>query len=107
MLRAEIGSFLGMGSSPVLIPADMFARKDDRTAFELQILMPAATSGEPSARDRATGFIRALLERGIAPESLAAGTELSGSSGRMHLRFLARERPANPAAAPQAPVKTP
>ncbi|HEY5831829.1 MAG: PRC-barrel domain-containing protein [Hyphomicrobiaceae bacterium] len=30
MLRAEIGTFLGMGSSPVLIPADMFARKDDR-----------------------------------------------------------------------------
>lgn len=30
MLRAEIGTFLGMGSSPVLIPADLFARKDDR-----------------------------------------------------------------------------
>ena len=30
MLRAEIGTFLGMGSSPVLIPVDMFARKDDR-----------------------------------------------------------------------------
>jgi PRC-barrel domain protein len=30
MLRAEIGTFLGMGSSPVLIPADMFAHKDDR-----------------------------------------------------------------------------
>ena len=26
----EVGTFLGMGSSPVLIPADMFARKDDR-----------------------------------------------------------------------------
>jgi hypothetical protein len=30
MLRAEIGTFLGMGPSPVLIPVDMFARKDDR-----------------------------------------------------------------------------
>ena len=30
MLRAEIGAFLGIGPSPVLIPADMFAHKNDR-----------------------------------------------------------------------------
>jgi hypothetical protein len=30
MVRAEIGTFLGMGPSPVLIPADMFEHKADR-----------------------------------------------------------------------------
>jgi hypothetical protein len=30
MLRAEIGTFLGMGPSPVLIPVDMFEHKSDR-----------------------------------------------------------------------------
>jgi PRC-barrel domain len=30
MVRAEIGTFLGIGPSPVLIPADMFQQKPDR-----------------------------------------------------------------------------
>jgi hypothetical protein len=30
MLRAEMGTFLGMGSSSVLIPTDMFEHKTDR-----------------------------------------------------------------------------
>ncbi len=30
MVRAEMGTFLGMGTSPVLIPADMFEHKSDR-----------------------------------------------------------------------------
>lgn len=30
MLRAEIGAFLGIGQSPVLIPVEMFAHKVDR-----------------------------------------------------------------------------
>jgi hypothetical protein len=37
-VRAEMGTFLGMGSSPVIIPAEMFEQKPDR----LQVMMTAA-----------------------------------------------------------------
>jgi hypothetical protein len=36
-LRAEIGGFLGLGSSPVVIPANMFEHKGDR----IEVLMTA------------------------------------------------------------------
>jgi PRC-barrel domain len=37
-VRAEMGTFLGMGTSPVIIPAEMFEHKADR----LQVQMTAA-----------------------------------------------------------------
>jgi hypothetical protein len=36
-VRAEIGGFLGIGSSPVVIPANMFEHKGDR----IEVLMTA------------------------------------------------------------------
>jgi len=36
-VRAEIGGFLGLGSSPVVIPANMFEHKGDR----IEVLMTA------------------------------------------------------------------
>jgi hypothetical protein len=87
--------------------AQELARKDGRVAYELQILMPPAAAVEPSARDRATGLARALLERGVPMESLAAGTELASASGKIHFRFLTRERSARPDFSALSPQKAP
>ena len=49
MLRADMGAFLGLGSNHVLIPAEMFERKEDR----IQVSMSAAEVRDTITKQKA------------------------------------------------------